>query len=82
MGRLANPEFVGVLECSSDQLSQKQDALSCMCRLGGGELQVEWLCVMRASCVAAGDLSGRLDCPGERLGLRRMPKNLDEWKMS
>jgi len=46
-------------------LSQKQAALSCMYR-GGGMLQVQWLCAMRASCVAAGDLSGRLDCLGKR----------------
>jgi hypothetical protein len=41
-------------------------------------LQVKWLCAMRASCVAVGELSGRLDCPGKRLGLRRLPGKLDE----
>jgi hypothetical protein len=45
-------------------------------------LQVKWLCAMRASCVAAGDLSGRLDCPGNRLELGRMPGTLDERNVS
>jgi hypothetical protein len=35
---------------------------------------------MRASCVAAGDLSGRLDCPGNRLEPRRRLVKLDERK--
>jgi hypothetical protein len=38
---------------------------------GGGTLQSQRPCAMRASCVAVRVSSGRLDRPGGRLGLRR-----------
>lgn len=49
-----------------------------MCHAGGGILPVQWLCAMRASCVAVGDSSGRLDPLGERPEPWRVPGKLDE----
>ena len=40
--------------------------------------RVQRLCELRASCVAVDGSSGRLDCPGKRLGPRRRLGKIDE----
>ena len=49
-----------------------------MYRAGGGMLQVQWLCAMRALCVATGDSSGRLDRAGKRPGPGEGRVDIDE----